>query len=268
MAWLERKERADGGSCYMVRWRLGGTRRAPARPRRSVPAATSRTAPGPRASSRWSWPPARTGRRLGQGPGLRPGAGGLNPMVPLPMFADLGEAYVRQIVDRSPGQRTAPKRSRIRQSQADLRFLTEAELAQVAEAAGVNAGMLTVTVGTGMRFGEVTALWVSDVDLRHRTVRINKAWKRDGEDNEQDTPSWLKRALGRKHKMPRPSPGQPQHAPLETPHRRLRRARQHPPVPGRGQGCGRPRLHDTHRPPPAQRGLLRTRLASADGRPQ
>jgi hypothetical protein len=26
MARLERKERADGGSSYMVRWRLGGTR--------------------------------------------------------------------------------------------------------------------------------------------------------------------------------------------------------------------------------------------------
>ncbi|MBA2774968.1 MAG: hypothetical protein H0U36_13120 [Nocardioidaceae bacterium] len=35
-----------------------------------------------------------------------------------------------------------------------------------------------VTIGAGLRFGEVSALWVIDVDLDHRTIRINKAWKR------------------------------------------------------------------------------------------
>ena len=32
-----------------------------------------------------------------------------------------------------------------------------------------------------MRYGEVTALWVADLDLRHKTIRVTKAWKRDGE---------------------------------------------------------------------------------------
>jgi integrase len=60
----------------------------------------------------------------------------------------------------------APKRSPIRQFQAALRFLTEAEFARVADAAGGNSDMIavTLTVGIGMRFGEVTALWVSDMD--------------------------------------------------------------------------------------------------------
>ena len=101
----------------------------------------------------------------------------------------------------NPCARTAPKRSRIRQSQADLRFLTEAELATAARVAGADGDLVTVAVGTGLRFGEVTALWVSDVDFVHRTIRINKAWKRDGENDVQETPSWLRKSLGAKHQM-------------------------------------------------------------------
>jgi integrase len=101
----------------------------------------------------------------------------------------------------NPCARTAPKRSRIRQSQADLRFLTEAELATAVRVAGADGDLLAVAVGTGLRFGEVTALWVSDVDLVHRTIRINKAWKRDGENDAQETPSWLRKSLQAKHQM-------------------------------------------------------------------
>ena len=52
----------------------------------------------------------------------------------------------------------------------------------------VLADLLRLAVGTGLRFGELTALWVSDIDLAHRTIRVNKAWKRDGEDDRQETP--------------------------------------------------------------------------------
>jgi hypothetical protein len=31
---------------------------------------------------------------------------------------------------------------------------------------GDEADLLTVAVGTGVRFGELTALWVSDIDLK------------------------------------------------------------------------------------------------------
>jgi integrase len=117
------------------------------------------------------------------------------------LYGVFNHALEQGLITANPCQRTAPKRSRIRQSQADLRFLTEAEFAIAAEAAGEHAGLLTVAVGTGMRFGELTALWVSDVDLNHRTIRINKAWKSDGEDSEQDTPAWLRRTLRAKHQM-------------------------------------------------------------------
>jgi hypothetical protein len=48
-----------------------------------------------------------------------------------------------------PLRRTAPKRSKIRQSQGDLRFLTEEEFAITARAAKDEADLITVAVGTG-----------------------------------------------------------------------------------------------------------------------
>ena len=280
MAYITTRKRSDGGTSYRVRWRLGGSRDGKFQIE-TFGAGTDEqnharaegfvkmvTADGEH------WP---DGWVKGQG-FVRP-LGDSDPMVAPPTVAELGEAYVRQIVDCSPGQRkryldqlrilkdvtadgptgpykpfalavssvheadikawligwnrslktkanyhgllfgvvnyaleqgyvtvnpclrTAPKRSKIKQSQADLRFLTEQEFTTTVKLAKESKDILTVTVGTGMRFGEVTALWVSDIDFGHRTIRINKAWKRDGEENEQDTPSWLKKALRPKHKM-------------------------------------------------------------------
>lgn len=42
---------------------------------------------------------------------------------------------------------------------------------------------------------------VSDLDIRHKTIRVTKAWERDGEDGEQDTPGWLHKQLRAKHVM-------------------------------------------------------------------
>jgi hypothetical protein len=59
--------------------------------------------------------------------------------------------------------------------------------------------VLAVTAGTGLRFGELSALWVTDVDLDRGAVRVNKAWKRNGEDDATDTPGWLTRQVRAKH---------------------------------------------------------------------
>lgn len=280
MAWIERKLRSDGGTSSVVRWRSGGSRSG--RMQTETFGAGSNDQNLARAegfkrmvdAAGQEWP---DGWVKGEG-FVRPRSGD-DPMRPPPTVADVGEQYVRQIVDLSPGQRkrylaqvrilvdvevagssgpyrpfdrtvaqvkeadvkawligwdrslktkanyhgllygvfgyaveqghlaanpcdrTAPKRSRIRQSQADLRFLTEAEFATAARLAASDGDLLRVAVGTGLRFGELTALWVSDVDLAHRSIRVNKAWKRDGEDDEQDTPTWLRRSLRPKHAM-------------------------------------------------------------------
>lgn len=110
-------------------------------------------------------------------------------------------AMERNLVTQIPTIRTAPKKRQIKQSQSDLRFLSEREFAIAARAAGKDGDLLKVTAGTGMRYGEVTALWVSDIDLKHKTIRINKAWKREGDDGAQEVPAWLRKMLRPKHAM-------------------------------------------------------------------
>lgn len=117
------------------------------------------------------------------------------------LFGVFTYAVEEGYLSANPCARTAPKRSRVRQSQAELRFLTEDELSTAVRLAGDNGDLLTFAVGTGLRFGEATALWCSDIDLTHGTVRVNKAWKRDGENGAGETPGWLKKQLGPKHTM-------------------------------------------------------------------
>jgi integrase len=276
MAWIEQRRRADGGVTARVFWRPSGCRDAPrdwetfsagsdaqnlARAdgfKRMVEAAGQR------------WP---DGWVKGEGFVRPPDVA--DPMTPPPSFDQIGEEYVRQIVDLSPGQRkrylgelqvfarspvrgsmvfagpvtaigeahlktwliewdrslktkanyhgliygvfayavkrgylaanpaigTAPKQSRVKQSRPELRFLTERELETAVRLAKRHGDVLAVTAGTGLRFGEISALWVGDVDLDRCTVRVNKAWKRNGEDDATEIPGWLSRQLRAKHTM-------------------------------------------------------------------
>jgi integrase len=110
-------------------------------------------------------------------------------------------AVKRGYLAANPAIGTAPKQSRVKQSRPELRFLTERELETVVRLAKGYGDVLAVTVGTGLRFGEISALWVTDVDLNRGTIRVNKAWKRNGEDDATDTPGWLSRQLLSKHRM-------------------------------------------------------------------
>ena len=106
MAWIEQRRRADGGVTARVFWRPGGCRDTPrewetfgagsdaqnlARAdgfKRMVEAAGQR------------WP---DGWVKGEGFVRPPDV--TDPMTPPPSFDEIGEEYVRQIVDLSPGQR-------------------------------------------------------------------------------------------------------------------------------------------------------------------
>jgi hypothetical protein len=85
----------------------------------------------------------------------------------------LGYAVEQACLTVNPCTRTAPKRRRIKQSQADLRFLIEVEFATACRLPrwqGEDGDLPRVAVGTGRRFGELTALWVSDVGEPSRSV--------------------------------------------------------------------------------------------------
>jgi integrase len=72
----------------------------------------------------------------------------------------------------------------IDRAEDEAMFLTHAEYNMILEVMGERYKTFTnFLVMTGTRFGEATALKVADVDLLSKppTVRINKAWKRDGQ---------------------------------------------------------------------------------------
>ena len=58
----------------------------------------------------------------------------------------------------NPAVGTAPRMSRVKQSRPELRFLTESELPVAVALAGAYSDLVTAAVGTGMRFGELSAL--------------------------------------------------------------------------------------------------------------
>ena len=68
--------------------------------------------------------------------------------------------------------------------ESEHRYLAPGELMQVIEDTSPHFRPLVwMLMGTGMRWSEATALTVADVQLGARTVRINKAWKRDRENH-------------------------------------------------------------------------------------
>jgi integrase len=72
----------------------------------------------------------------------------------------------------------------VEKAEDEMMFLTHAEFRLIMEGMGERYRDFTnFLVMTGTRFGEATALTVADIDLlgKPATARINKAWKRDGQ---------------------------------------------------------------------------------------
>lgn len=68
-----------------------------------------------------------------------------------------------------------------RTEHAEMVFLTREEFAHLYQLIPQHYQALVLTLaGTGMRFGEATALQVRDVDLEQRQIRIRQAWKHTG----------------------------------------------------------------------------------------
>jgi len=63
----------------------------------------------------------------------------------------------------------------------EMVFLSREEFADLYSRIDPHYQPLVLTlVGTGMRFGEATALMVGDVDLKHSSLRVKQAWKMTG----------------------------------------------------------------------------------------
>lgn len=90
-------------------------------------------------------------------------------------------AVVDGHLDKSPALAVKLGR-KTEHEKAEHRYLTPAEILQVVNDTPERYRPLVWTLaGTGMRWGEATALTVGDIDLANRSLRITKAWKRDRE---------------------------------------------------------------------------------------
>ena len=107
------------------------------------------------------------------------------------------------LIPVNPCAKTAPSRPTIKAEQPERTWLTEAEFKTFTDTfmAENSRDLLRVMVGTGLRFGEITALWVEDIDLTKRTLSVRKAWNRQGEDGETQIPKWLTKRISAKHEM-------------------------------------------------------------------
>jgi len=105
MAWIEKRKRGDGGVSARVLWRLGGARDGAKQIETFGAGSDAQNlarADGFKKmvdAAGQQWP---EGWAKGEG-FVRPK--GADPMTAPPRFVDIGEEYVRQIVDLSPGQR-------------------------------------------------------------------------------------------------------------------------------------------------------------------
>ncbi len=104
MAWIEKKQRRDGGVSARVVWRLGGTRGGGYQSETFSAGSDAQNLARADGSKKMvdaagqRWP---DGWVKGEG-FVRPGE---DPLRAPPRFDEIGEEYVRQIVDLSPGQR-------------------------------------------------------------------------------------------------------------------------------------------------------------------
>ncbi|MDQ3424134.1 MAG: tyrosine-type recombinase/integrase, partial [Actinomycetota bacterium] len=71
---------------------------------------------------------------------------------------------------------------------SEVRYLTPEQFRLLTAGADPDTkDLLVVAVGTGLRWGEISALWASDVNLSTGSVTIDKAWKEKAPGWEQDS---------------------------------------------------------------------------------
>src|SRR5688572_5393681 len=106
MAWVQQKKRSDGGTSAAVRWRLGGARSGPMQTETFSAGSDDQNLARAEGFRRMveagghEWPDGWV-----KGMGFVRPRQDADPMQPPPTVAAVGEEYIRQIVDLSPGQR-------------------------------------------------------------------------------------------------------------------------------------------------------------------
>ena len=96
----------------------------------------------------------------------------------------LNEAMRQKLIIENPCQ--AMRMPTTSHRSAEMVFLSHEEFAELFKLIDPHyRGLVLTLVGTGMRFGEATALMVKDVDLTHHSVAVRQAWKMTGDSSRE-----------------------------------------------------------------------------------
>lgn len=103
----------------------------------------------------------------------------------------------------NPALGTGPTRRKIREQQREPVYLKKPDFARLVGALpdDISKDMVRVLAGTGLRWSELTALWVEDFDPGERQLHVRKAWKAAGDDGAIEMPGWIRARLQDKHQL-------------------------------------------------------------------
>lgn len=115
--------------------------------------------------------------------------------------AIMAEAVYLKLIPANPCTRTGVSRRRVKEQAREVVPLTHEQYHVLLslEKDETIRDLVAVTVLTGLRMGEVLALWAEDVDLDRAKLTVRKAWKRKGKDGEEAVPAQLSKRLKPKH---------------------------------------------------------------------
>jgi integrase len=106
----------------------------------------------------------------------------------------LNEAVRQKLISENPC--AAMRMPTTSHKSTEMTFLTREEFADLYELVDPHYQPLVLTlVGTGMRFGEATALMVADVDIEHSSLRVRQAWKKTGNSSREIGAPKTKRSI-------------------------------------------------------------------------
>jgi integrase len=91
----------------------------------------------------------------------------------------LSRLFASAILDERVSRNPATNIDLPKKLKKEIRILTPSELHQLAGACGGYSTMVYFAALTGMRFGEIAALQVADINLLKREVKVNKAVRED-----------------------------------------------------------------------------------------
>jgi integrase len=118
------------------------------------------------------------------------------------LFSVFKYAVRKKIIFVNPCENTAISQKYIKQTRPRKVILDRVAFRRILDLAPEELRrFIFVAAMTGMRYGELTALMVQDINFDTNEIVVEKAWKRSGENGDTDVPQFIEDILKPKHYM-------------------------------------------------------------------